>query len=85
MIGSHEGWNDLEVMSFLNPAQTSNILFPLDHHDGSYKVETSGEGNKFFNFYPTVIENSRPQGVVKTYEANLQLQKKRKKKKGGMR
>ena len=46
MIGSHEGWNDLVVMSSLIPAQTSNILFPLDQHDGSFNGETSLDGSK---------------------------------------
>ena len=52
MIGSHEGWNDLVVMSSLIPAQTSNILFPLDQHDGSYNGETSQDGSKDILSFP---------------------------------
>ena len=72
MINSHDDWNDRDVMFSSHPSPTSSFQFPLDHHDGSNKVEASREGRKkILKFLPHINSNSsqfsRSQRVAKIF------------------
>ena len=61
---THKGWSTHTMTGMIgrwwcfssHPSPTSSFQFPLDHHDGSNKVETSREGCNQFKFKSIQIQ-----------------------------